>query len=910
MRLLIIHLFCSFVFWANGQYHSLDWVKQVGGAGNEEGYSIGNDAQGNTYITGIFTSTTDFDPGPGVFMLTPSGGETPAFGDIFILKLNADGEFVWAKQMGSTSSVLKLKILLDAAGDIYLSGEFSFSIDADPGPGTFYLEVAEQGEPDIFFCKLNNNGELTWAKQISVKTSQEVVDIALHPQNGLFVSGNFTGTVDFDPGPGEFSLTTPNDISHAFIANYNPSGELKWVKQFGGAAISGAYLHISTDPTGNIIASGNFFGEIDADPGAGFFLLNNVAPTYTAAFVLKLNASGNLLWAKQLAGNNSDPNQYIHANAHSADKDGNVLIAGNFNYTPIDIDPGPGVFNLTSTRGQSDIFICKLDASGNFISGQSIGGPGQDNIIAKYGIQSDASGNSIIAGYFSQSFVFNEPQCDFRLAGRNARDFFMAKLDAAGKITWSKMIGGGYGQLFGNAFSLDATGSIFLTGRFNSIVDFDPSPFITRNLYSNASGASTFDAFVLKLSPCINTKDTTIFLTSCEPITINCQTFSETGVYTMESAIPWGCYNKVTMNFTRSQTVLSPFVDSATTCNSYDWLGKTYSLPGLYYDTVASTNGCDTVRRLHLAFSNVAVRDSHYIYACRRYFYKSNWYYQSGIYYDTLRSNTSCDTIFTLNLEIDNPIIFPTVATSCNSFSWRGKNFTQSGLYADSILGPRCIDTLYTLELTILPSPMLVDSVEICEGLQYEGYRASGTYTRTLIAANGCDSIITLVLTVNSLPRPNLGIDTVICNGIMIDLNPGIFDSYRWQDGSINGNFRVVRPGTYAVAVTNECGTSTDEIIISEGVCTNMFPTAFTPNNDGLNDVFKVLGGYGLQQFYLVIFNRWGQKVFETNDYTKGWDGTLNGKKQPAGLYSWRCRLKKEDEDVLEEKKGVVTLIR
>ncbi len=132
---------------------------------------------------------------------------------------------------------------------------------------------------------------------------------------------------------------------------------------------------------------------------------------------------------------------------------------------------------------------------------------------------------------------------------------------------------------------------------------------------------------------------------------------------------------------------------------------------------------------------------------------------------------------------------------------------------------------------------------------------------------------------------------------------------YLWQDGSTLPNYTVTSAGVYSLKASNKCGTLTSSIKITTGVCKLIMPSAFTPNGDGFNDLFKVKYPFPVQRFDMVVYNRWGQKIFETEDITQGWDGTLNGQLQPPGAYIWIISLI-DDQSVSQAAHGTVVLIR
>ena len=288
---------------------------------------------------------------------------------------------------------------------------------------------------------------------------------------------------------------------------------------------------------------------------------------------------------------------------------------------------------------------------------------------------------------------------------------------------------------------------------------------------------------------------------------------------------------------------------------------------------------------------------------------------------NTLSAGDVVNCIFTSSLPCNSPLVSNSitvkigkpVTTTLNQSICEGESYagyTQTGTYTDVFKSSSSCDSTRTLNLTVKNKITIIIDTTICYGSSYKGYTTSGIYTNTFTAANGCDSVQTINL--NVLPDINRKVwnDTLLCTGDTIVLSPGIFDTYLWQDGSVQSSFAVARGGVYAVTVSNQCGTATKQVNITEQICTIAFPTGFTPNGDGLNDVFKVVNGYHLQYFHLSIINRWGQPIFKSSEPAKGWNGMLNGKPADTGTYIWFCEYKKPGSTAIISIKGVVTLIR
>lgn len=174
---------------------------------------------------------------------------------------------------------------------------------------------------------------------------------------------------------------------------------------------------------------------------------------------------------------------------------------------------------------------------------------------------------------------------------------------------------------------------------------------------------------------------------------------------------------------------------------------------------------------------------------------------------------------------------------------------------------------------------------------------------------DGCEARDTIDVSYKLLPRFTLGADTLICNGQTILLDPRVNNAgYLWQDGSTSSSYLVSQAGIYSVQIQNECGATSDEVVITKGICQLHMPNAFTPNNDGLNDLFRVKYPQFIHVFKMQVFNRWGEVVFSTTDAGRGWDGSYKGKKQPIGNYLWMISLTDLDGNSSSYKGSVLLL--
>jgi len=481
-KIISILLICAFVVLTkqvNSQ--NLIWAKHMGGSSNAIGNSVTMDAIGNIYTTGVFSGTADFDPSPSTFNLSSAG-----YYDIFVSKLDASGNFLWAKQMGGSDYEAGLSIAVAANGDVYTTGYFWGTADFDPGSGK--QNLTSSGLGDIFISNLDASGNFKWVKQLGAAKYDICNAITLDVNGNIFLTGSFAGMVDFNPGPGVFNMTSTIGSSDddIFILKLNAAGDFTWAKRMENGGDRDAGLSIKVDVAGNVYTCGYFRSGIDFDPGPGVFYISLVDKS--DIFVSKLDASGNFKWAKAMAGTGEE-----QANGIFLDRSGNVYTTGAFERT-VDFDPGPGIYNLT-VDSLTDIFVSKLDSLGNFKWAKKMGGKDDETSLS---IALDLAGNVYTTGNFSGIADFDPDAGTFNLSSTKytktwAVDIFISKLDSLGNFVWAKKISGGTSQI-GHSIMSDASENVFLTGEFYGTADFDPGS----GTYNLVSGTQR-DVFVVKL---------------------------------------------------------------------------------------------------------------------------------------------------------------------------------------------------------------------------------------------------------------------------------------------------------------------------------------------------------------------------------------------------------------------------
>lgn len=377
------------------------WLKTLNNANTnlKRGVSLRVDSKNNLLVTGYFNGVVDFNPSPAVgdTFIQRATNASISVKRGFILKLNSNGDFIWAKQLTSANETEFFELELDANDNLFLSGSIKGRTDFDMRTGIADTSWVEQDSyiSDGFITKLDSNANLIWVKTFSgpgTSTTQNFmnpVKICLDADGNIYSIGNFKYTIDFNPNAGVNNLVGVGNSTFSFILKLDSLGNFLWAKQYGNGSGSVTSNNFGRDiealPNGDIVAVGNFRGTVNYDNGGTNASLS--APsTSTATSILKLSAAGNFIWVKgfvgvqfSTSGTSADPAVV------KFDDNKNIYIAGKYNTSVsygIDFDPDTSSFVMLSPAQNNQIFLAKLDSNGKFINAESIGSTSVNYVTA------------------------------------------------------------------------------------------------------------------------------------------------------------------------------------------------------------------------------------------------------------------------------------------------------------------------------------------------------------------------------------------------------------------------------------------------------------------------------------------------------------------------------------------------
>lgn len=680
-----------------------------------------------------------------------------------------------------------------------------------------------------------------------------------------------------------FATHSYSSSNEFLIRKLTLEGELLWEKHFIGSV--GSYSRIVADNAGNIILSGSFSGDVDFDPSESEYILSG--PTESgqyAPFITKLNSNGELVFAKGLEAEKAVSRDL------AVDASNNIYITGNFEGL-IDCDPSANEHIIESYLHPQTLdyrnhtFICKFNASGELQWAKSYGGTSWDGTNS-YAIAVDSVGNVHTTGYFGGVVNFN-PMSEDDSYDPWSTAIFINKLSTEGDHVWTSVLTSmavGSGSTTYD-IALDKEGNVYTTGDFGGVLDFNPGEGV--NEHWNSSGSSTH-AFLSKLNSSGDYVWAKHFITPG---------FSKgRGVAVSDNMNVYFAGHKTTnapVNFLKGQGnywigegeyssgLLAKFqpchkntsFQEISVCDSLiSDNGEVWSDDGVYSILQENSDGCDSLNIYHLNVSSS--NDTLDVYACDSYTWNANGetYTNHGLHSQSLTNSIGCDSIVTIDLQIEQSTFGFSSITDCETYFSPSGNYSwnQSGIYTDTISNAAGCDSILTIDLTINPESSSAHNVVSCFSYTPPSENAvwleTGEYVDVIPNTAGCDSIMTFNVLIKNINY------SLIQNGPNLTiLSPDNID-VQWVKCS-NGleilsadsgfNFTAYANGDYgAIIEYNGCVDTTDCYQITGIVEPDLESVVLLYPNPTSNsvtiDLFHVFNETTVE-----LFNALGQKLGE-----------------------------------------------
>ncbi|MES2592480.1 MAG: SBBP repeat-containing protein [Bacteroidota bacterium] len=827
MKYFLLFLSIAIFSTTNAQAPGWQWAKRAGGVGDDVGQSISTDASGNVFVTGSFTSTvTTF----GSTTLTHSIF-TVYNDDLFVVKYDASGNVLWVKSAGGTGNDVGQSIFTDANGNVLVTGYFTSSSITF---GTTTL--TNTNGQSLFVVKYDAAGNVLWAKSAGRISSYGTGITADASGNVLVTGGFYSSSIIF----GTTALTnTGSNTSDVFVVKYDTSGNVLWAKSAGGTG-DDLGRSISTDTSGNILVTGDFYNVSITFGTTTLINTVHVYPSYNDIFVVKYDTSGSVLWAKSGGGTSQDYGLSI-----STDVSGNILVTGKSVSSSI-------TFGST-TLNSASVYVVKYDGNGNLLWVKSAGGTD-----GGMGISTDANGNVFIVGNFASPSITFGATILTKTGISSAQDIYVVKYDPSGNVLWAKSAGGDSTEK-GNGISTDDNGNIVITGSFGSASII----FGTDTLTGNYPNRFIYVAKICQIAtPLISTSSSVTF----------CQGNSITLTASSAASYLWS-NNSTTQSITVSSSGnYSLTINSGSNCSASS-VAKNVTvnpLPTVTITPSGSTTFCQG--------DSVTLTAS----SANTYSWSNNTITQSatvlssGNYTITVTDGNNCSATSSATIVTVNPLpnaiitangIIPfcegdsvrLTASSANSYLWSNGATTQSiivpnpGNYFVAVTNSCGIDTSSATNVTINPLPNATitasGAITFCEGdsvtltatsgmtsyhwsnnetTQNIKVLSSGNYSVKVINENGCSKTsAATTITVNPLPIATITASGAItfCQGDSVRLTATSgMNSYHWSNNETTQSITVLSSENDSVKVTN--GNSCSKTSAAMAITVNPLPAA------------------------------------------------------------------------------------
>jgi len=402
------------------------WAALYGDTGSQSVRATASDSAGNIMVTGQLDGSITF----GTTMLVSSGPY-----DIYLARLDKDGNAIWAKQYGSPMGPRTPHgVRVDPAGNVILAGYFSGSM-------AFGNTTLTATDYDVFVAKIAANGTPMWAKQFgSSPGDQKAYGLAVDAAGNIALAGYFDGTLDFGCG----AIASGGNFLTGFVAKLDTDGNCVFTNQL---VLSGQMNSVTFDTSGNVVAAGEVMNGASYD-----------------WFIIRYDGVGNLAWSQMMGSDVADD----EAKSVAVDSAGNIYVTGYFQSTfVVASDPSK---NLVSAGGQ-DVALIKLQPTSGSILWTKRFGDASNQI--GMGVAVDKHDGVVVTGDFGGSISFGGAT---HTETFGSTDAFLAKFRPDGTFVWSRSYGGsGADAIQSVSISLDDT-ILFGESTYGPTIDLGTGP--------------------------------------------------------------------------------------------------------------------------------------------------------------------------------------------------------------------------------------------------------------------------------------------------------------------------------------------------------------------------------------------------------------------------------------------------
>ncbi len=884
----------------------LFWGTYFGGESNDFAYNICGDTEDNIYISGQTVSKTAL-ASSGAFQEQVAGDY-----DAFISKFDSSGNLIWSTYMGGKLYDIGFGITSDLNNDIYITGETA-SKNGISTSGTHMQIIG--GSNDAFIAKFDKDGHRKWGTYFGGVSEDQSYAIKTNSKGEIYIVGSTYSYYKIGTSDGHQEF--PSYIGmNGFLAKFNNTGNIIWSTFYSGDNNVEMY-NLDVNDEGDIFVAGHTNSTKNIATPQTYKPYHNTN-FYYETFIVKFNNSGIRLWGTYFSGNRNTiiPQIYV-------DKYSNIYIACVSD-------------SFKNNNNESYIVAGKFNTNGNLAWRTDFSG--NKNDVCK-GIYLNENERSLyITGYTSSNTGISTSNAYQTNYGGGQYDAFISKFNDNGAFTEGTYFGGenidwSYGIRLGKRRSVYIIGNTTST---NNIA--------TPNAFQPKLNSTNYDVFLARFSPITNDAGVSELVS---PIGNQCAGMHEIFV-------------KI-KNFSRKAILDSTHIGfsiNRDSPQSFKWIHGWHGIdPG---DTCLAIS----IGKGNFKSGNNTIKIWTYNpNGSDDINYANDTLTQTLFFYETPEAKTGGNK----EICIGDNITLGADAIPGNTYSWSSK--PVSGLDPESkiTVSPKLTTVYYLTETNTAsgcqrtdsaiisvypyPEPAIAGDTFICgQGeatfetaltpgnnywWEFEGGEiTSGQNTnRITVKINRTTKTSRLKVTeVNPAackaeagrqyiytPSPilDLGPDDYLCEDydelIKLDAGNG-FITYRWQPTGDTTQFIIVRRvDNYFVVVADNCGNAQkDDVIIASNCPVKMYvPNAFTPTADGINDVFRP-EIENVVDYRLIIYNRWGERIFFSTEIKYGWDGSFRARQAPKDVYFYmiQCTVKEGPNIRRLCNSGTVNLIR